>query len=481
VATIALDRVWHFFTVRIWDARARDLPRWKAVLYRVSRVAFATARGYFDHRLEGRAAALTYFSVLSVVPFLAFAFAVLKGFGIYRSFIEGTVRPWLEDTFAANAPLYDAIDRILQFVNQTDVSRLGTAGVIFLLYTSVSLISTVEVALNDIFGAKASRPFVRQLTDYVTMVVTTPLLLFVGGTFAAAAQSSRIVVFLRERLALGPVIDFALGFTPILVVALALFAMYMILPNVRVRPMSALLGAIVAALGWQGALILQIQLQMGVARYNALYSFLGAIPIFLVWCYVSWLIVLVGAELASNHQNEKAVRRALQGKRADQHLRETIAIAAAAQIASDFLAGGPRRSASDLAELLEVPPPLIEEILELLVRAGLLVRIVSGGEIAWAPGRDLDDVRVSDLRKALRRDPELEDVRARVERQLGPDLQELLEAEEERRTSPDDPTLRELAARALDRGGSGRGPPRAGATNGHGREVMDAKQPDVPA
>jgi membrane protein len=468
--------------VRVWDVRLLELPRAKAATYRLCRIAYSTVRGFFDHRLTIRAAALTYFSVLSVVPFLAFTFAVLKGFGAYRTFVDGTVRPYLEGTFAPNPALHQAIERILEFVDATDVSKLGAVGLVFLVYTSVSLVSSVEDALNEVFGAKTTRPPLRQLTDYTTLLVTAPLLMFVATTSSAAAQSSSVVLFFRERLGLGPLIDLLLGLAPVLVVGIALFAMYLILPNVRTRLLSALIGAAVAAMAWQGLLVLHVQLQMGVARYNALYSVLGALPIFLVWCYMSWLIVLVGAEVAASHQNEPLVRQRLHGRRPDPALKETLAVAAAGQIARDFLAGGPRRSPAALAELLEVPVPVIEDLLATLVRAGVLVRAVSGLEIGYVPGRDLDAIHVSDLRDALRRDADADDIRGDVERRLGPELQQMLRRmEEERRRSPYNLTLRELAALVTE---PGRGaqeaahPPRA--ANGHGGDLLDPKQPDLP-
>ncbi|WP_242343414.1 YhjD/YihY/BrkB family envelope integrity protein [Anaeromyxobacter terrae] len=485
VATHPLDRLREFFAVRIWDVRPAELPRAKAALFRASRLAYSTVRGFFENRLTVRAAALTYYSVLSVVPFLAFAFAVLKGFGAYRAFVDGFVRPYLADTFGPNPALFQASERILEFVDRTDVSRLGAVGLVVLVYTSVSLVSSIEVALNDVFGVKTTRPFLRQITDYVTLLVTTPILVFAAATLSTAAQSSSVVVFLRERLGLGPAIDFALGFTPVAVVALALFAMYVILPNVRVRPLSALLGAVLAAIGWQGSLVLHVQLQMGVANYNALYSVLGAIPIFLVWTYVSWLIVLVGAETAASHQNEQVVRERLRGQRADQALKEVLAVATAAQVARDYLAGATRRTPAELAQLLEVPPAEVEEILEALARAGLLVRTVAGPRVGYVPGRDVDAVRVSDLREALRREPRADDVRAAVLRRLGAELQRLLHAaEEERRSSPHNATLRELAALAREpapSGVDGAGAGRPGGPAGDRPEVLDAKQPETPA
>ena len=464
-----------------------DLAPVRGALYRVCRIGYSTVRGFFDHRLTVRAAALTYFSVLSVVPFLAFAFSVLKGFGAYRSFIQGTVRSYLAETFAPNPALHEAVERILEFVDATDFSRVGAVGLVVLVYTSVTLVSSVEDALNRVFGAKTTRPILRQLTDYVTLLVTTPLLVFVAATFSAAAQSSTVVRFVREQLRLGPIIDFALGLAPIAVVGLAIFAMYLILPNVKTRPLSALIGAAVAAVAWQGALVLHVQLQMGVARSNAIYSVLGALPIFLVWTYVSWLVVLVGAEIAASHQNEQAVRERLHGRRADQALNEMLAVALAAHVARDFLAAAPRSTAAELAARLEVPLPVVGDILDALARAGLLVRALGDREMGWVPGRDLDEVHASDLRDALRRDPRADDVRASVERQLGPDLRQALAAAElERRSSPSNLTLRELASlvrspdAAVAPGAAPRGDARDDEGGGADDEapVLDEKHPD---
>ena len=183
------------------------------------------------------------------------------------------------------------------------MSHLGAIGLVVLVYTSISLVSSIEDALNDVFDAKSTRPFFRRIADYVTLLVTTPILLFAAATVSAAARLD-VIVFLRERSGSGRD-RLRPRLPPLAVVGLAFFAMYVILPNVRVRPLSALLGAALAAVGWQVSLVLHVQLQMGVAKYNALYSVLGALPIFLVWTYVSWLVVLVGGEIASSHRTSR--------------------------------------------------------------------------------------------------------------------------------------------------------------------------------
>ncbi|GEJ58921.1 YihY/virulence factor BrkB family protein [Anaeromyxobacter diazotrophicus] len=458
------ERLRDFFAEEIWAVRVADLKRGQALLYRASRVGYSTVRGFFVSRLTVRAAALTYYSVLSVVPFLAFAFALLKGFGAYASFIETTVRPYLHQTFGGNPALLGSLERILQFVDHTNVSTLGALGLVILVYTCVSLLSSVEDTLNEIWGATTRRSFLRQVTDYVTLLVTTPLLVVAAGAVATAAQSSRFVLFLRDALDLGGVIDFLLQFTSLAVVAVAFFVIYIILPNVRIRPLSAALGAAVAAVLWQLALVLYVRLQVGVSSYNALYSVLSAIPIFLVWTYVSWVVVLVGAQVAASHQNERLVRQRFRARHADQELRETLAVVVAAHVARDFLSGAPASEPAALAELVHVPALTVQEILDALVRAGLLAQAASGRGVRYLPTRDLDRIRVSDVRDALRREAQAERVRAEVERHLEPGLRQVLDAaEEERRGSPLNVTLRELAGRV---GGAGVPEPAAAARPG---------------
>jgi membrane protein len=405
--------------------------------------------GFFSNRLDFSAAALTYFSTLSLVPFLAFAFAVLKGFGAYGAFVEGVVRPWLAETFAGNPALHGAMERVLGFVEKTDVSRLGALGIVLLVYTSVTLVSNVEGELNKVFGATRGRSRLRQLTDYTTLLVTTPILLLAATAVSATAQSSAAVVWLRETLGLGPLIEFALGLAPLAVMFVAFFSLYVILPNVRTRLSSALLGAAVAAVLWQLVLVLHVRLQVGVARYSALYSAVGAIPIFLVWTWLSWLILLAGAQLAASHQNERAAQQRFRARRADAAMKEMVAVAAAALVARAFLRGEPRPDPADLARRMEVPLPVVEEVVAALVARGVLARAAPGD--ALLPAQDPGTVRLQALRDALRRDPDEAPLRGALARAGGPRLEPLLRAVDAGALpAGEDPTLRALAEAAGD-------------------------------
>ncbi len=467
------ERAQKFFGSRIWAAGLDEVRRSRALLYRTARVLYATVLGYRQKRLNFRAAALTYFSVLSVVPFLAFAFSALKGFGLYKRLVDDTIRPYLASTFGENPTLLRALEQVLAYVEQTDFSRMTAVGVLFLAYTSISLLSTIETSLNDIWDAKTSRPLVRQITDYTTLMVITPLLMLAAAGFRTAASSSGIMRFLTNTLALGPVIDFLFTLAAVVLTCVALTAIYVLMPNVRTRLSSAALGGVTAGLLWQGSLILQVKLQVGVANYNAIYSGLGAVPIFLVWMYISWMIVMLGAQLAAAHQNEQGLRQAMRARHADQELREVLAVAGTAEITRRFLDGAAPPTQIELTELLDAPAPTVQEVLDGLVKAGILARAVCGQDLGYLPARDVEAVRLADVREAVRASPEAAELKAAVESRLRESLRELLRLEQTSyRQGAGSLTLRQLAQHA--------------ATHPRPRpapvppDQIDAKQPTVP-
>jgi membrane protein len=424
-----LDRARRFFEESIWSLPRAELRRGKALLYRTCRIGYAALRGFRDKQLTQRAAALTYYCVLSVVPFLAFAFSVVKGFGAYKRLVEGTLRPYLHSTFGGNPTLSRAIDQVLTFVEATDVSRLSAVGLLLLVYSGISLLATIESALNDIWGASRPRPLMRRVTEYTTLLVITPLLMLVAVTLGTAAQSSGVMLWAREHLALDVVMNVLLRLTSLALACVALIALFLILPNTRVRISSAVLGGVVGGLLWQGTLVLHVKLQVGVASYNALYSGFGALPIFLVWLDASWLVVLLGAQIAATHQHERALAQEVRARHVDEAFRETLAAAIAADVTRRFLDGGPPPTPAGLATALEAPPPTVEQVAEALVKGGVLARAAgaaSDRDFGYLPARDVDRLTLLDVREAVRANPAAAPLRAALNQKVGRRLERAL-------------------------------------------------------
>jgi membrane protein len=469
-----LEWAQRFFGASIWSSPDDDGRRGRALLYRGSRILYATVQTGREQRLNFRAAALTYFSVLSVVPFLAFAFALIKGFG-GRRLMDTVIHPTLQSTFGENEQLLAAMEQVLDFVEKTKVSSLGGVGILLLGYTSISLLSNIETALNDIWGAKTARPFLRQVTDYTTLLVATPLLVLAAVTFGTAAQSSGAVSFLRDRLALGFLITMALKLTSVVFGCVAMIGLLVLLPNVKVKLSSAVFGGVIGGLLWQGLLILHVKFQIGVANYNAIYSGFGALPIFLVWMYMSWRVVLLGAQLAASHQHEQSTHQKLRARHVDQELRETLAVAITTVATARFLAAQPPPTQADLVNELQAPAPTVDQVLEALVQGGVLMRAVAGSELGHVPARDVDALRLCDIKNALRMDAGAAELKQDVREQLQPGLIELLDRiDREATTSPNNITLRKLATLA----GVAAAPAPAPSAN-VAEAIIDGKQPGV--
>jgi membrane protein len=413
-----VERVLQFFGETVWaEDRPRTGPR--AFLYRVFRIVYLAVRGFRQDECLFRASALTYITVLSLVPLLAFSFSVAKGFGFYEKLVRETVNPFLDKTFgplsveagaeAASASTHEvrvAFGRLLDIVGnvvqETRVTSLGAFGLVILGWAVIKLLGTIERSFNHIWRVQRSRSLLRKVSDYLTMVIVTPIFLFTATGMTAAAQSHGVVEFLREKLHLGPVLDFLVALLPLLSLWIGFTFVYLAMPNARTRVVSAILGAVVGGTLWWLTLILHVQFQMGIARYSAIYSSFAAIPIFLIWVNISWVTVLLGAEVCFAHQSEPSYLRVAAARPSDHAFLELLGLRAMTRIGERFLAGGEPWTASVLAADLAVPERPLHEVLSVLVGRGLIVTSPAGKEEALLPARDLETITVKSVIDALK-------------------------------------------------------------------------------
>ena len=406
---------WEFLNRDVWSVELGGLPTFRRWYYRLSRILYLAVRGFhLDHCLF-RASGLAFITVLSLVPLLAVAFSVAKGLGAYERLRKEVIDPFLESTFEASTTIVDgvevatepnsvrtAIEQVLEFVQSTNVGNLGTVGMLALIYTVIKLLGSIEQTLNHIWGVRKARTFVRKFADYLSMVVVVPLILVSATAFVTTAKSDA----LRQRiesLHLGAAWEQVLGLGTLLALWLGFAFVYLFLPNTRVRVWSALLGGLVGGTLWWITQLLHVEFQLGVAKYNALYSGLAAIPLFLFWLYLSWVTVLMGAELACAHQNEPAFRQLARSREFDHSLREVVAIRAMARISSAFLNGDPPQRPLELAQSLGVPERTLVEVFQRLVDAHVLVFAEDEfqEDAAVVPARDLNQIRLQDIYDAL--------------------------------------------------------------------------------
>lgn len=445
-------RLRRWFTEEVW--RLDEAPRNVAsrVGRRLARLVYLTLSGFSADRCMVRASGLTYTTVLSLVPLLAVCFSVLKGLGWYEEFRNVTVAGWLDqlapestagsDEFAHG--LRAGIERVLTLVDQTDVRGLQAVGLVLVIWGVLSLMGTIEAAFNDIWGVRRSRSYLRKATDYLAVVFVAPILIAISGGLAARLGRSVEGLLGAD---LSAAMHVLVRLSPLLLAWAAFSFVYAAMPNTRTWYRSSLIGGLVAALGWHAALALHVEFQLGVARYNAIYSTFAALPIFLVWLQLSWAIVLLGAEVAYAVQHEGEFQRIVGWREPSPRELARLVVRVAARLAHTFVADAPPRTASDLARELGVPSPPVDAALETLSSSGLAACSEHPDGARWRVARDPARVTLSDVIDAA-----LSGGASNAGRSIGA-LDPLIDRQlgafaEERRGSAANLTLRELVERA---------------------------------
>jgi membrane protein len=388
------SRISRFFSTTIWDLEPEAFAGLRRHGVHYLQILALVLKAFRGDQCLLRASALTFTTILSLVPFFALTFAVLKGFGVHNK-IEPLI---LEKVAAGNQ---ETVDRIITYINNTNMTSMGAIGLVALILTVVSVLGNIEEAFNVIWGVKETRSFYRKFSDYLSVVITGPLLLLAAVSITTSLQSQWIVKWLVEKSYLGDALLSLFRLAPYVTIWLALVFLYIFIPNTRVRFRSALFGGVLAGTIWQLAQWGYIHFQVGVAKYNAVYGTLSLLPVFMVWIYTSWLIVLFGVEVVCAHQNIRNFRREARNSSFSHGRKELLCLTILENIAAAFHFGRGPRSSFQLAEELGVPVRVVRELLELLMESGYILAN-AGENPTYSPARELEHIAVMDVLATLR-------------------------------------------------------------------------------
>lgn len=244
------------------------------------------------------ASALAFSSMLSIVPFLAILFAILKALNIHN-----VLAPVVLSNVAAGS--HEVISRILHYISNTRVGSLGVVGLVTLLLSVMATLDNVEDAFNQIWGLRRGKKVHHKLRDYLIVVFCIPLLVTLTITITTSLQHQGVVQWFFHLPGFGHLLLMLFRLVPYLSIWIALVSLYLFMPNTRVRVGSALAGGLVAGVVWQLAQWGYIHFQIGVSRYNAIYGTMALLPVFMVWILTSWVIVLAGMEIVWFLQGDK--------------------------------------------------------------------------------------------------------------------------------------------------------------------------------
>jgi membrane protein len=394
-----LKRIWSFLSQGIWEIDAHELTRWRLFLLRQAQIVSLVTRDFFTDHCLLRASALTYSTLLSIVPLLALMFALLKGLGVHN-----VLEPLLLERLAIGSE--QIITAIIRYINNTNVGQLGVVGMIFLIVAVLTLLSNIEESFNHVWGVKETRTLLRRFTDYFSVVTIGPVFLLAAISMTTTLESQTLVQSLLGVAVVGEVVFLIFKVLPFVVMWAAFTGLYIFMPNTRVNFRAALIGGIFGGTLWQLAQWFYVSFQVGVSRYNAIYGTLAALPIFMIWIYVSWLIVLLGLEVTYASQNLRTLRREIRGRDINFASRELVALTVLLVTAETFYRGERPWSLERISAELELPPRLARSVLEELLRLGLLseVQESDGNEPAYQPGRAPETLQIHEIIETLRAD-----------------------------------------------------------------------------
>lgn len=397
--TATKTRIVHFLTTEIWRLSHGELTRPKAVLLKLLQILLMTVQGFIRDQCALRASALTFYTLLAVVPVAALAFGIAKGFGL-----EQRLETQLYQQLAGHEAV---VEKIITFarslLENTQGGLIAGIGVALLFWSAIKVLSHIEATLNEIWKVR-SRSFVRKFTDYLTIMTVSPLVMVISSSVNVYIKTQ--VTSIAGRSAFlemaSPLIFFSLKLLPYALIWLLFILIFMVMPNTRVRLTSAIAAGVIAGTLFQITQNTYIHAQVLLARNNAIYGSFAALPFFLIWLQLSWMVVLFGAQIAYAHQHVGQYVMNLDGQDASQASQKQYALYLLHRIVLAFQAGEPPPTSDQMAFRLELPHALTERLLAHLSQCGMVsvVQQENSEEPAYQPAQDIHRITISQMMEA---------------------------------------------------------------------------------
>jgi len=361
----------------------------------VLRYLYAMLRDFFSGQLTMRAMSLVYTTLLAVVPLLAFSFAILKGFGVFNQ-----LEPYLTNLLAPLGAQGEQItNQILALVENVKGSVLGGVGLAFFLYTAISAVQKVEESLNYVWYVTKPRSFSRRFTEYLIVLLVGPMAMVTAIGMITSIQSNTVVQYLLNNEALGPVFVVGSKFLPYLLISGVFTFLYWFMPNTKVNLRSALVGGVVGGFMWATMGAIFTTFVLFASRTAQIYAGFAVAITSLIWLYLNWLVLLIGAQLAFYHQRPAFLRVGHQQPKLSNSMRERVALDMMFQVGRAFRVADRSVTTGDVSRRLRIPSIAIAPIASALESSGLLV---TTEKEELLPGREMARIKLQEILDVVR-------------------------------------------------------------------------------
>lgn len=395
---------WNFlkyFGPAYWSAIFNSPSHWRYILSKPMRIAVAAGRGYVDDDCSSKASALTFYSLLSIVPVLAVAFGIAKGFGFEKHLEKQIAEKFLEQPEISEKLISFAYNTL----QNTQSGLIAGVGLILLFWSVLKLLSNIESSFNAIWKVPKARTFSRRLSDYLAMMVFCPIF-FATSSSLSVFIVTQFVGYTKEKgvwETVSPYVLLAFHIFPLILSWFLFTAIYYIMPNTRVPFKAAFTAGIIAGTAYQIVQWIYIQFQVGLASYGAIYGSFAALPLFLIWLNFSWLIALAGAEIAYHIEDDQAHASWKHGVSQQQTDARVLGLLVMQQCLQSFIKGKSPPSIATLAQRVGTAVLIVRRLVQQLVDGGLLVEVFwkDGSSGRYQPARDLNSITFKSVFDAL--------------------------------------------------------------------------------
>jgi len=387
----------------IWHTPLSELSRGKTFLFRQLRIVWLASRGFTHNKVQLRASALTYYTLLSVIPVAAIAFGIAKGFGLDMN-LEKLITKELS---SQQEVLSWLLKNARNALDETRGGYIAGIGMIILFYAVMSMLDRIESSFNHIWQIRTPRQWYRKFTDYLTIMLIAPIFIILSSSITLFISTELSDFMLRAPILefFKPLISMLLKLAPYILSWIALTILFMIMPNTKVNFIPAVISGIIAGTILQLLQYLYIDLQFGITKLSAIYGSFAAVPLFILWIQSTWIIVLLGAELSFANQNVSRYEYESEALNISNFHKRALVILIMNRIIRNFAIGEKPLSAGAVATGLKIPVRLARDILQDLTNASLVsvVHEHDGKEQLFQPAIDINKLTVSFVFSALDR------------------------------------------------------------------------------
>lgn len=383
------QRILHFLSIGIWRIDTNGLGRLRAISYNILKSFVLTYRNLDWSLVNTRASALTYSTLLSIVPLLAVLFAIARGFG-FQNILQSELFSYFQGQEQALSTAMQFIDKSLEYAQGGVFLGIG---LVMLLYTALNLVSNIEDNFNSTWGIKNGRSYYRQFTDYTGLFLIAPVLLVCNAGFSIVLNSS------LETQIIGVFINPFIKVLPFILTIFLFTFVYAYIPNTKVKFSSAIFAGVIAGIAFQIFQQIYISGQLWISKYNTIYGSFAALPLLLLWLQISWLIVLIGVELSFSHQNIAKFNFEKETKDITRRYKDFIILLISTFIVKRFEKGEKPYTANEISEKYKIPTRLTSDIIYLLLDLNIIVETPSEKDLipAYIPAIDINKISVSYL------------------------------------------------------------------------------------